>query len=67
MIGCIDPYPEMDIKKEIKEQEKHKCNHIWKWGYTGEPVIFCTKCDIEIDQVYGFKIYQDKQLIEGIK
>jgi len=65
--GCHDLLADDILKLINKDEEKHKCKHIWKWGYTGEPVIFCTKCDIEIDQIYGMKIYQDKQLIDSIK
>ena len=27
------------------------CEHYFDWGYTCEPVVFCKKCDKEIDEL----------------
>ena len=28
------------------------CKHVWKHGYTLEPVVFCKNCNKDADQVY---------------
>jgi hypothetical protein len=43
------------------------CNHEWKEGYTLEPIIFCAKCNIDLEDVYGLSIYKDLKKLQSIK
>jgi len=44
----------MKIKKveELNENSTEKCRHTFAQGYTMEPIIYCTKCDKELDEIF---------------
>jgi hypothetical protein len=37
------------------------CLHNWKHGYTLEPVVFCTKCNKDADEVYKGMTYNEQR------
>ena len=43
------PKPSLDI---AGVSSSVACKHVWKHGYTLEPVVFCKNCNKDADQVY---------------
>lgn len=40
------------VSKSIKKKE---CLHYWEWGYLGDSMIYCTKCNRDADEIYDEK------------
>ena len=43
---------EREYEQKIKEEMEDKCKHEWAHGYTVEPIVYCKKCNRDIDEVY---------------
>jgi hypothetical protein len=49
-----------DKALHIGDVSSSVCLHNWKHGYTLEPVVFCTKCNKDADQVYKGMTYNEQ-------
>lgn len=55
-----------EIKKTKTEQwtlygvSSSVCSHDWKHGYTLEPVVFCSVCNKDADEVYKGMTYNEQ-------
>lgn len=43
-------------------EEKKECRHYFDTGYIAELMIYCVKCDKEVDEIYGSDIYKQIEL-----
>lgn len=70
----------MKLKIQIIKQKEGKsepisyeyttdCRHIWKHGYTLEPVVYCEKCNKYAGQIYNRMPYDEqiRLIIDNLK
>jgi hypothetical protein len=44
--------------ENIKE-EKKECRHYFETGWVADLIVFCVKCNQEVDDIYGKDIYKE--------
>lgn len=43
---------------------RQECNHVFKYGYTMDLVVYCVKCKKDVDDIYlGIKFSDAEKLI----
>ena len=46
-----------EITKQLQDAY-NECSHSFAWGYTLEPVVYCTICDMEANDIFPSMSYE---------
>lgn len=54
----------------MKTEENAKCDHVFEYGYLGDIIVFCKKCNKDADEIYKDMPFIDQEKLiknENIK